>query len=414
MTEYATEHDEFPFAPSSDQTPLEGVKVIDAGTMVAAPFAATLLADFGADVIKIEHPEYGDGLRNLEPEKNGTPLWWKITGRNKRCITLDYSSEEATEIFNDLVEDADIVIENFRPGTMEQWGIGYEDLREVNPGIIMLRITGFGQNGPYKDRAGFGRIAGAMSGMTNLIGNEDGPPMSPGYPLADGVSGILGAFATMVALYYRDCLGGGGQYIDLSLYETLFRTIEFNAIEYDQLQEVRKRTGNTHPYVAPSSLYKTADGDYISMAASTDSVWRRLCQAINRPELIDDERFKTAKSRVEHSNEINAIVEEWIAERETQEIEEVFDSHEVAYGPVYDIKDIFNDEQYRARNSIVRVKDNELGEAAVQAVTPKFSESPGEITHLGPKKGEHNNEIYKDMLSYSEDEIIDLMEKGII
>lgn len=414
MTGYAPEHDRFDQADTNGPLPLEGVKVLDVGNLVAAPFATNLLADFGADVIKIEHPEYGDGLRELAPHKDDVPLWWKVTDRNKRAITLNLSKPEGAAVFKDLAEKADVIVENFRPTTMEGWGLGYDDLAEINPGIVMLRISGFGQTGPYSERPGFGRIAGAISGLTTLIGDPDGPPMSPGYPVADGITGIYGAFSVMIALYYRDALDGEGQEIDLALNEAVFRMLEYYAIEYDQLQEVRKRTGNQHAYVAPSSTYKTSDSEYVTMAASTQSVWRRLCKAMDREDLLDKPRFEDNRSRVEHADEVNGIVADWVAEHTREEVEERFEEYGVAFQFVYDIQDIFNDEHYRERDALVNVEDEELGEAVVQGVVPKFSKTPGRIDHLGPKKGEYNQDVLGSELGYSKEKLSKLRENDII
>lgn len=414
MTDYAPEHDQFDKADKDGQLPLEGVKVLDVGNLVAAPFATNLLADFGADVVKIEHPEYGDGLRELAPHKDDVPLWWKVTGRNKRTITLNLSKPEGAAVFKDLAEKADVIVENFRPTTMEGWGLGYDDLAEINPSLVMLRISGFGQTGPYSERRGFGRIAGAISGLTTLIGDSDGPPMSPGYPVADGITGIYGAFSVMTALYYRDAMDGEGQEIDLALNEAVFRMLEYYAIEYDQLQEIRKRTGNQHAYVAPSSTYETIDGEYVTMAASTQSVWQRLCKAMDREDLLDDPRFKDNRARIEHADEVNGIVADWIADHTREEVEKRFEQNGVAYQFVYDIQDIFNDEHYRERDTLVQVEDEELGEAVVQGVVPKFSKTPGHIDHLGPRKGEYNQDVLGSELGYSEEKLKELREKNII
>jgi len=260
---------EFPLARKSHNKPLKGVRVIDAGNMVAAPFATVLLADFGAEVIKLEHPEYGDGQRKLEPiTEDGVPLWWKAVARNKRCITLNLGKPEGAEIFKDLCRNCDVVVENYRPGTFERWGIGQDVIEAIDPRIIMLRISGFGQTGPYRNRAGFGRVAEAMAGLTNLIGEPDGPPMTPGYPLGDLIAGIFGAFSVMVALYNRDARGGTGQAIDLALFESVFRLLDFDAIQYDQLNTVHMRSGNSAAYVAPSSTFRTRDGKWL-----TRNVW---------------------------------------------------------------------------------------------------------------------------------------------
>ena len=300
MADYAKEHYDFPLTKKSEHKPLKGVRVIDAGNMVAAPFATVLLADFGADVIKIEHPKYGDGQRKLEPIMDGIPLWWKSVSRNKRCITLDLGKPEGADIFKKLVKGTDVIVENYRPGTFEKWGIGYDAIRAIDPRIIMLRISGFGQTGPYKNRAGFGRVAEAMSGLTNLIGEPDGPPMSPGYPLGDLIAGIFGSLSVMMALYHRDLRGGEGQMIDLALYEAVFRFLDFDPIQYDQMKIVHKRTGNRVAYVAPSSMFKTKDGKYLTLAASTQSVWLRLAEAIGRIDMTTDPKFIDNSARVEN------------------------------------------------------------------------------------------------------------------
>ncbi len=413
MDDPADWRESIPRATASDHKPLDGIRVIDAGNLVAVPAATNLLADFGADVIKIEHPEYGDNLRDLDPHKDGIGLWWKVTGRNKRSVTLDLSTPEGAAVFRDLAEDADVVAENFRPGTMEDWGIGFETLRDRNPGLVMLRISGYGQTGPYKDRPGFGRVAGAFSGSTNLIGEADGPPMTPGYPLGDNVSAILGAFGTMVALWEREVNGGVGQVVDLALYESLFRMLEWNAIEYDKTGNVRTRTGNTHAYVAPSSTYETADGEWLTMTASTQNIWRRLCRAMDREELIEDERFLDNEQRVDHAAEVNGIVRDWVGDRTREEVEAAWDEHDVAYSTVYDIADIFADEHYRERGSMVRVDDDQLGETVVQNVAPRLTETPGAIDHLGPRQGEHTAEVLGE-LGYDEERIDDLAAVGVI
>ncbi|MDP9131415.1 MAG: CoA transferase, partial [Candidatus Binatota bacterium] len=312
MADYVKEHYDFPLTQKSEHKPLKGVRVIDAGNMVAAPFATVLLADFGADVIKIEHPKYGDGQRKLEPIMDGIPLWWKSVSRNKRCITLDLGKPEGADIFKQLVKGSDVIVENYRPGTFEKWGIGYDAIRAIDPRVIMLRISGFGQTGPYKNRAGFGRVAEAMSGLTNLIGEPDGPPMSPGYPLGDLIAGIFGSLSVMMALYHRDLRGGEGQMIDLALYEAVFRFLDFDPIQYDQMKIVHKRTGNRVAYVAPSSMFKTRDGKYLTLAASTQSIWLRLAEAIGRKDMTTDPKFIDNSARVENSIECNGVVGAWI------------------------------------------------------------------------------------------------------
>jgi crotonobetainyl-CoA:carnitine CoA-transferase CaiB-like acyl-CoA transferase len=414
MADYTKEHYNFPLTQRSAHKPLQGVRVIDAGNMVAAPFATVLLADFGAEVIKIEHPKYGDGQRKLEPIMNGIPLWWKSVARNKRCITLDLGKPEGAEIFRQLAKGQDVIVENYRPGTFEKWGIGYETLRAIDPKIIFLRISGFGQTGPYKNRAGFGRVAEAMSGLTNLIGEPDGPPMSPGYPLGDLIAGIFGSLSIMMALYHRDLRGGEGQVIDLALYEAVFRFLDFDPIQYDQMKTVHRRTGNRVAYVAPSSMFKTKDGKYLTLAASTQNVWERLADAIGRKDMITDPKFIDNPARVENSIECNGVVGAWIEQHSRDEVIEHFDKFGVAYSAVFDMEDAFRDLQYRAREAMVRVPDADLGEAIVQNVVPKFSATPGSVDFLGRKLGADNEEIYCGEMGMSKGKLKELKEAGII
>ena len=414
MSDYAKEHYDFPLAQKSANKPLQGLRVIDAGTMVAAPFATVLLADFGAEVIKIEHPKQGDGQRKLDPAKNGVPLWWKSIARNKRCITLDLGKPQGAEVFKDLIRGRDVVVENYRPGTFERWGIGYDALRAIEARIVMLRISGFGQTGPYKGRAGFGRVAEAMSGLTHLIGEPDGPPMSPGYPLGDLVAGVFGALSIMMALHHRDVRGGDGQVIDLALYEAVFRLLDYDPIQYDQLKVVHQRTGNRVAYVAPSSTFKTRDGKYLTLAASTHSVWVRLAKAIGREDLVTNPKFVDNHARVLNSIEVNGIVGEWIERHTRDEVVRRFDECEVAYSSVFDMEDAFRDIQFRAREAMVRVPDPDIGEAVVSNVVPRFSKTPGSVEFLGPAMGAHNEEIYCGELGYSKERLARLREDGIV
>lgn len=414
MTQERRDAYNIPLTKKSDRKPLEGVRVIEVGQMVSAPFAAVMMADFGADVIKIEHPEKGDGQRKLEPFKNGIPLWWKSVARNKRCVSLDLSQPEGAEVFKDLVRDCDVVIENFRPGTLDKWGIGYEAIKAIDPRIIVLSISGFGQTGPYSNRPGFGRIAEAMSGLSHLIGEPDGPPMLPGYPLGDLITGLFGAYSVLVALHERDARDGEGQQIDLAMNEAIFRLLDFDAIQFDQLGEIHMRTGNHAAYVAPSSTYLCSDGKYVTMAASTQSVWERLCHAIDRADLITDPKFKDNGVRVQHSTEINGIVADWIVGHSLDEVAERFNAHQVAFSPIYNIKDIFEDEHYQARESMVRVPDPDLGEAVVQNVVPKFSRTPGSVDFLGGTIGQHNREVLGEELGYTPETLKKLKDSGII
>lgn len=405
----------FPLTRRSDNKPLKGLRVIDAGNMVAAPFATVLLADLGADVIKLEHPEYGDGQRKLEPiDKDGIPLWWKSIARNKRCVTLNLGKPEGAEIFKELCRTADVVVENYRPGTFERWGIGQDVLEQINPRIVMLRISGFGQTGPSRNRAGFGRVAEAMAGLTNLIGEPDGPPMTPGYPLGDLIAGLFGAFSVMVGLYNRDALGGTGQAIDLALYESVLRLLDFDPIQYDQMNEIHMRSGNSAAYVAPSSTFRTKDGKWLTLAASTQSVWLRLARAVERDDMIGDPRYAENPQRLERSDEVNGAVGAWIERHTLEQVIARFEEYEVAFSTIYDASDMFRDPQYQAREALVRVPDADLGEAVVQNVVPKFSKTPGSVDWLGAPMGTHNEEIYCGELGFSAEKLRRLKDAKVI
>lgn len=403
----------FPFAPDDGDTPLDGLRVVDAGQLIAGPFAATLLSDYGADVVNVEHPT-GDSLRDLGAKVNGMSLTWKTIARNKKCVTLDLSKAEGATVFEDLVRDADVVIESFRPGTMEKWGVGYEDLKEVNPDLVMLRTTGFGQDGPASSRPGFGRIAGPFGGMTHMIGDPEDEPMSPSYAIEDVITGIFGALGILAAVYDRDA-HGGGQEIDLSLYEAVFRTLDGIVIQYDQTGEAPKRTGNTrHDTVAPNATYETKDGRFVTIAASTQRIWVRLCRAMDREELVDEPAFESNRKRVENSEEVHGLVQDWVGQRTGAEVSRIFTENEVSFSFAHDAEDIYHNDHFESREDIVRVDDPELGEVAVQNAVPKFGESTTQIRNLGRDIGADNETVYGGELGYSEDRLSTLREKDVI
>jgi formyl-CoA transferase len=394
--------------------PLEGLTVVEVGTMVSVPTAGRLLADFGATVIKIEHPDGGDHSRDFGPQKDGTGVWWKYLGRNKKSATLDLKSDEGQELFVDLVREADVLLENFRPGTLERWGIGYETLSAENPGLVMLRLSGFGQDGPYAERPGFGTLAEAMSGYAYLNGFQDRPPLLPPTGLADQVSALFGVFSVMFALYHREVNDGGGQYIDASLIESLLQIAGPQPMRYEELDDVEKRSGNQSTSSAPRNVYETGDGRWVALAASAQPLAMRVFDAIGRPDLKDDPRFEDNESRVEHKDELDEIIGEWIGNRTREEVVETFEEHDAAIAPVYNIEDIMNDEHYEERNAIVEVQDDEFGETPIQNVFPKFSSTPGEIRHLGPGLGEHNDEVFCGMLGLDESELERMNEEGVV
>lgn len=394
--------------------PLEGLTVVEVGTMVSVPTAGRLLADFGATVIKIEHPDGGDHSRDFGPQKDGTGVWWKYLGRNKKSATLNLKSDEGQELFVDLVREADVLLENFRPGTLERWGIGYETLSAENPGLVMLRLSGFGQDGPYAERPGFGTLAEAMSGYAYLNGFQDRPPLLPPTGLADQVSALFGVFSVMFALYHREVNDGGGQYIDASLIESLLQIAGPQPMRYEELDDVEKRSGNQSTSSAPRNVYETGDGRWVALAASAQPLAMRVFDAIGRPDLKDDPRFEDNESRVEHKDELDEIIGEWIGNRTREEVVETFEEHDAAIAPVYNIEDIMNDEHYEERNAIVEVQDDEFGETPIQNVFPKFSSTPGEIRHLGPGLGEHNDEVFCGMLGLDESELERMNEEGVV
>lgn len=375
--------------------PLTGLRILDISTVVAGPFAAGLLGDYGAEIVKIEMPGVGDSLRALAPHKDGVPLWWKVTNRNKRGVTLDLRLEDGRALFARLVAEADVLVENFRPGTLDGWGITRAWLQGINPRLTILRVTGFGQDGPYAGRPGFARIFEAMSGFTQICGEEDGRPLHLGYPISDAIAGLFGAVGILAALHdLARNSARRGQDIDCSATEAMLRTLEFLAIEYDQLGTVRTRSGNRSQYAAPGNVYRTADDKWASIAASTQSIFVRLCAALGLDHLLDDPRFATNPARVKNHRELDGIVGAAIGRLTLADLRETCNRHEVGFSPIYDIADVFEDPQFRAREAIVRVPDAELGSLRMQGVVPRFSETPGRVRHAGPAIGQHNEEVY--------------------
>jgi crotonobetainyl-CoA:carnitine CoA-transferase CaiB-like acyl-CoA transferase len=377
------------------QGPLKGLRIVDISTVVAGPFAAGLLGDYGAEIVKVEMPGVGDSLRALAPHKDGVPLWWKVTNRNKKGVTLDLRLPEGRDLFAKLVADADVLVENFRPGTLDGWGITRAWLQGLNPRLTILRVTGFGQDGPYAGRPGFARIFEAMSGFTQICGEEDGRPLHLGYPISDAVAGLFGALGILAALHdLAQHPERRGQEIDCSATEAMMRTLEFLAIEYDQLGAVRTRSGNRSQYAAPGNVYRTADDKWASIAASTQSIFVRLCAALDLKHLLEDPRFALNPARVKNYLELDAIVGGAIGKLTLAELREKLTRHEVGFSPIYDIADVFADPQFAARRAIVSVPDAELGSVRMQGVVPRFSETPGVVRHAGPAMGQHNEEVY--------------------
>lgn len=394
--------------------PLCGLKIVDISTVVAGPFAAGLLGDYGAEVVKVEMPGAGDSLRALAPHKDGAPLWWKVTNRNKRGVTLDLRQAEGRDLFGKLIARADVLVENFRPGTLDRWGITRAWLQSIKPGLTILRVSGFGQDGPYRDRPGFARIFESMSGFTQICGEEDGRPLHLGYPISDAIAGLFGALGVLAALHdLARHPERRGQEIDCSATEAMLRTLEFLAIEYDQLGAVRTRSGNRSQYAAPGNVYRTRDGKWASIAASTQSIFVRLCRALSLEELLADDRFATNPARVKNYRALDDVIGDAIGKLSLDELRRTLTEHEVGFSPIYDIADVFDDPQFAARGAIVRVPDAELGSVRMQGVVPRFSETPGRVCRAGPTIGQHNDEVYGG-LGLSAAEIASLRARKVI
>jgi crotonobetainyl-CoA:carnitine CoA-transferase CaiB-like acyl-CoA transferase len=402
-------------SPTEAQGPLAGLKILDISTVVAGPWAATLLADLGAEVLKVELPGKGDALRALAPHKNGVPLWWKVTNRNKQCITLDLRRAGGKMLFERLLPRFDVLVENFRPGTLGKWGLGPERLFELQPRLTVLRLTGFGQTGPYRNKPGFARVFEAMSGFTNLCGEPDRPPLHLGFPIADAVAGLFGALGILAALHHRrEHPDAPGQEIDCSLFESMLRVLDFLPIEYDQLGIVRGRSGNLSQYAAPGNVYRTRDGHWASIAASTQSIYERLCRAFGRSDLIDDARFASNPQRLANRGVLDAIIGAEVGKRSIGELRALLDANDVGFSPVNTIADVFEDPQVREREAIVTVPDDELGPLRMQGVVPKFSRTPGKVRNAGAALGQHNQRVYGELLGVTAEELERLRESSVI
>ena len=400
--------------PAAGTGPLAGVRVVEVGSMISGPTAGRLLADFGAEVIKVERPETGDHLRHFGPQVDGHSVWWKYLARNKRSVTLDLSAEGGAAVFEDLTSEADLVIENFRPGTLERWGLGPEALREVNPDLVVLRVSGFGQTGPDASRPGFGTLAEAMSGFAAVNGFPDRDPLLPPTGLADTVAGVFGALAATMALYRRDTADAGGQTIDNSLIEPMLMLLGPQVLRYDATGEPERRTGNRSTSSAPRNVYETADGEYVALAASAQPLAMRTFDAIGRPELKEDPRFRDNDSRLENVAELDRLIGDWMADHTRAEALAAFDEADATAAPVYDVPDILEDKQYQAREAAIEIEDPDLGPSHVQNVVPTLSETPGGVDHLGPALGAHNDTVYGGLLGYDESTRADLDSSGVI
>ncbi|MDV8069114.1 CoA transferase [Rhodococcus sp. IEGM 1366] len=383
---------------SSEPTgPLKGIRVLDASTILAGPLVAQILGDFGADVVKIEHPTRPDGMRGHGLEKDGQPLWWKMLSRNKKTLTLHLGSEEGAEIFKKLIVDVDVVIENFRPGTFEKWGLGYDVLSKLNPGLIMLRVTGFGQSGPYSKRPAFGTLVESMSGFAHLTGSADGPPTLPAFGLADSIAGVAGSSAVSMALFNRTRNAGKGQVIDLDLLSPIMTAVGPGIIYADQLGIDQKRSGNRSSNNSPRNLYLTSDDHWLAISTSANSIAERVLELVGHPEVIAEPWFATGRERAKHADLLDRYVGDWIRARTRDEVIAAFEAAGAAVAPVYKPSDLLTDPQVESIGMTTTVDDADLGPMRMQNVMWRMSETPGNIRHTGRAHGADTADILHDL-----------------
>lgn len=396
----------------NERLPLEDVKVLELGSLLAGPITGRMLGDFGAEVIKIEAPDKPDPMRQWGKQKDGVGLWWPIQSRNKKSITLNLREKEGQEVFKELVKKADVIVENFRPGTMEKWGLSYEILYEINPEIIMTRTSGFGQTGPYKSKAGFGSVGEAMGGLRYVTGFPDRPPTRIGISIGDTLAGLFATIGTLTALHERKN-SGKGQVVDTALYESVFSVMESIIPDYLIADYVRERMGNILPGVAPSNIYKTKDDTYIVIGANADGVFKRLCEAMGDLELFD--KYSTHHARGDNMEELDSIIEEWTKQYNSTELLNTLSEKGVPSGKIYSAKDMVEDPQYKARDMILYHDHPKLGQFPMPGLVPKLSRTPGKVKYLGSDRmGEHNEDIYAGLLRFEEEKIKKLEENGII
>lgn len=394
--------------------PLTDIKVIEMGQLIAGPFCGQYLADFGAEVVKIEPPHTGDAMRQWgRTDDQGNSLWWPVIGRNKKSVALDLHSSQGQEIVRKLAVGVDIVVENFRPGTLERWGLGWEVLSQINPRLIMVRITGFGQSGPYADRAGFASVCEAMGGLRYIVGYPDRPPVRLGISIGDTLAGLHGALGALMALHERHRTGLG-QVVDCSIYESVLNIMESLIPEYDKGGYIRERSGGILPGIAPSNSYPTHDGHEIIIGANHDTVFRRLCEIMGAPEMADNPQYATHRARGEHQLELDEQIEKWTSCREAQWLVDSLSKVGVPAGLVFCAPEILADPHVKARQAVVRVPDDRFGEIAMQNVAPRLLRSPGKVQHTGPELGEHTEAILKNWGGFDDTTIFSLCERGIV
>ena len=397
--------------------PLAGVRVIELGMLLAGPFTGRLLGDMGAEIIKVEPPGQPDPIRDWGKARyHGRSLWWPVQSRNKKCVTLNLREERGQEILLELAKRSDVLVENFRPGTLEKWNLGWDRLSETNPKLVFARVSGYGQTGPYAERAGFASVAEAMGGIRYINGFPGEPPPRLHISLGDSLAGMFAAQGILSALYWRDALGGGrGQVVDVSLMEASFAMLESMVSEYDRLGIVRGPQGTNLKGIAPSNIFKSKDGKWMVIAANADKVFRRLCEAMGQAGLADDPRFVTHTARGENQDEIEGLIADWARQHDAVEIDRILNDAGVICGPIYTIADIFEDPQFRARDMLVQHVDPEFGEYIGPGIVPKLSETPGAVRWSATwEEGSHNREVYGGLLGLSGDELAELKAEGIV
>lgn len=396
------------------QGPLTDLKVLEMGQLLAGPFCGQLLADFGAEVIKCEQPGAGDPMRQWGREKpHGKSLWWPVVARNKKSITLNLRTPEGQQIVRDLIKTTDILIENFRPGTMERWNLGYDALSKINPRLVMVRVTGFGQTGPYAARAGYGAIGEAMGGLRYVVGDPQSQPSRMGISIGDELAAVHACMGALMAIHARERTGRG-QIVDSAIYEAVLNMMESLVTEYNVADYVRERTGPILPNVSPSNVFDTADGKLLLIAANQDTVFKRLAEAMGRPELAQDERYATHSARGKYQAALDGLINEWTRTIPLKELEALLNEHGVPCGLIYKAEDMIDDPHFQERDAIVDVHHPDFGTIKMQNVAPKLSDTPGAIRHVGPELGEHNDYVYGEVLALSQDKRSSLREKGII
>ncbi|MDQ3507406.1 MAG: CoA transferase [Actinomycetota bacterium] len=397
--------------------PLEGLRVLEFGVLIAGPFATRMMAEFGAEVIKVERPGAGDPLRNWRyvDERTGDSLWWALQSRNKKLITLDLGYPEGIELAKRLAAESDIIVENFKPGTMEKLGLSWDVLHEINPRLILVRVSGYGQTGPYKDKPGFANIGEAMGGIRYVTGEPDRPPVRSGISLGDSMASLYAVIGALMAVHARDVRGSGeGQVVDVALYEAVFGFMESMVPEFDVAGIVRERTGAVLPGITPSNTYRTKDESYVAIGGNSDAIFKRLMEAVGRPELGSDERFATNADRSKWADDLDELIGEWAGRRTVEEIQSILDGASVPVGTIYSVADIVDDEHYEAREMLLEGKIEGVGSVRMPGLAPKLSATPGGVEWYGGTLGSHNEEVYGEILGLSGEEIGSLSDDGIV